>query len=157
MSIEIEGKRQHTLSMPKKLYEILAQEASARGLTVGELNRSIVRCWVEQKDLPARFARPELQIQPVREVKPAAQPPPPLTRVKVEPPPMPQNFSVADVMRVQKAQAELRAEAAAAHLEAVAPVTPAPITRLPDPDFDSPEVVREALDALANRKDEVPF
>lgn len=126
-------KRQHTVSLPRPMFAILKAEAKARGLTVGEFNRSIVRCWIEQQPGPPRFARGERD------------------------PEQKQEAAVAPLRAVATTPAEVRLRFPPAENN----ITPAPVVplRLADPDFDAPETVAKAREMLASRHDtdDVPF
>lgn len=56
MTTEVKERRQHIISLPRALWEALRVEAEVRGLTVGEIARSIVRCWADEKPMPMRRA-----------------------------------------------------------------------------------------------------
>ncbi len=134
--MEIDGKRQHTVSIPAGIFVLIKAEAEARGLTVGEFNRSLLRCWLEQKPMPAREARDvEAAIAVVMTRERAAT-----FAAEHKPDPLPE---VTPPPRAQQALAAVP--------RAAAPT----ITRLPDPDFTSPDAAQKALAAI--RGEDVPF
>lgn len=127
---ESAGKRQHTVSLPRRIFDILEKEARARGLaSAGEMNRAIVRCWIENRPGPPRTGA--AVAEPVA-IAPAGVPPPPRTA------PAPPVMAPALVPKYQAMQQEA--------------------VRQPDPDFDSQEALAEARALLAQTDvDGVPF
>lgn len=141
--VEKKEPRQHTVSMPKAMYEAFEAEGFNRGLSVGEMARSVMRCWEEERPMPPRHlaAAPIVEAvpEPAKEVAPTAPAAPPAPPA----PPIP-------ITR-----------AASAAPPAVPPVrpssVPAEIVRQPDPDFDAPDALAEARRLLATRHEDVPF
>lgn len=135
---ELTGRRQHTISVAKRYYTVVEQEAHKRGLTVGEMARSILRCWVDDRPMPARHVA-------------AAPAPEPAKAAAIE--------KVARPVLVAEAPKDDPAMAPAPALRSVPPspveVEAAP-TRQDDPDFDSPEEIARARELLSG-KEEVPF
>lgn len=140
-------KRQHTISMPAKMYGIVEEEGRARGLTTGEMARAIWRCWIEGRPVPVRMTgasaietnveqqptenQPQVQFEPKPIVSRAQQPvlvaaPTPATVRKY-----PQPF--------EETSSEVFARVVG---QGASP------QRLPDPDFDSPEALMEAKKIL---------
>lgn len=144
-------KRQHLVSLPAVLHAEIKKEAGFRGLTIGEMARSIIRCWVDQKPPPQRT------VEPIEAPGAAAAPeePAPAPRRSDGRPALVGLPSAPDrIVETPEQELERRKEELF-----FSPLTPPVPQQLPDPDFDSPDALKEAMQLLGRdaSKDEAPF